>query len=153
MNRAYKIIAYIAISSSLGYIAYEGRGDFMKDFLMNVIPLLTTIFAINMPTCALIVNELNKLNDKYSDIDVTSVSKELRYSIVIQIGFIGVLICFFILKDFLLKQECITGNELLVKYINIGVNSLAIGSFAYFLEIIGDLGKALFKLIHFNMRE
>lgn len=146
------MIAYIAISSSLGYIANEGEGDFIKEFLKNIIPLLTTIFAINMPTCALIVNELNKLNDKYPDANVTDVSKELSYSVVIQIAFIGLLVCFFIIKDFLLKQEYIGENELLVKYINIGVNSLAIGSFAYFLEIIGDLGKALFKLIYFNMK-
>ena len=84
MNRVYKIFTYSAIALLLGYIAYEGNGDFIKEFLKNIISLLATIVAINLPTCALIVSELNKLKDKHPDADVSDISKELGYSLAVQ---------------------------------------------------------------------
>lgn len=42
-------------------------------------------------------------------------------------------------------------NVAIVQVVNIGMNSLALGTFIYFLDIVGNLGKALFKLIQFNI--
>ena len=152
MNRIYKIVAYIAISLLLGYMAYEGNGDFIKEFLKNIIPLLATIVAINIPTCALLVNELNKLKDNFLDINVSDIHKEMKISIIIQLLLIIILVFLLVTKDFLLKQEFIISDSSHVKYINIAINSFAIGFFIYFLEIVWDLGDALFKLIQFNTK-
>lgn len=153
MNRIYKIVSYIAISLLLGYMAYEGNGDFIKEFLKNIIPLLATIVAINIPTCALLVNELHKLKNQYLNIDVSEICKEMRLSIIVQLLLIVMLVCFLIIRDFLLNQNFVISNFIYIKYINIAVNSFAIGFFIYFLEIVWDLGKALFKLIQFNIKK
>lgn len=152
MNRIYKIVAYIAISLLLGYMAYEGNGDFIKEFLKNIIPLLATIVAINIPTCALLVNELNKLKNNFLDINVSDIYKEMKISIIIQLLLIIILVILLITKDFLLNQEFIISDPSYVKYINIAINSFVIGFFIYFLEIVWDLGDALFKLIQFNTK-
>lgn len=53
MNRAIKIIAYLAIASLLSYLANNGDREFIKGFSSNIISLLTTILAINIPTSTL----------------------------------------------------------------------------------------------------
>ena len=57
MNRAIKIIAYLAIASLLSYLANNGDREFIKGFSSNIISLLTTILAINIPTSTLIISE------------------------------------------------------------------------------------------------
>ena len=133
-------------------MAYEGNGDFIKEFLKNIIPLLATIVAINIPTCALLVNELNKLKNNFLDINVSDIYKEMKISIIIQLLLIIILVILLITKDFLLNQEFIISDPSYVKYINIAINSFVIGFFIYFLEIVWDLGDALFKLIQFNTK-
>ena len=133
-------------------MAYEGNGDFIKEFLKNIIPLLATIVAINIPTCALLVNELNKLKNNFLEIKVSDIYKEMKISIIIQLLLIIILVILLITKDFLLNQEFIISDPSYVKYINIAINSFVIGFFIYFLEIVWDLGDALFKLIQFNTK-
>ena len=54
MNRAIKIIAYLAIASLLSYLANNGDREFIKGFSSNIISLLTTILAINIPKVPLL---------------------------------------------------------------------------------------------------
>ena len=42
MNRAIKIIAYLAIASLLSYLANNGDREFIKGFSSNIISLLST---------------------------------------------------------------------------------------------------------------
>lgn len=49
MNRAIKIIAYLAIASLLSYLANNGDREFIKGFSSNIISLLTTIPYLQVP--------------------------------------------------------------------------------------------------------
>ena len=73
MNRAIKIIAYLAIASLLSYLANNGDREFIKGFSSNIISLLTTILAINIPTSTLIISEINRIKEK---MDIHSIDAE-----------------------------------------------------------------------------
>lgn len=84
MNRAIKIIAYLAIASLLSYLANNGDREFIKGFSSNIISLLTTILAINIPTSTLIISEINRIKEKM-DIHSTATFNELKHGLIMQI--------------------------------------------------------------------
>ena len=92
MNRAIKIIAYLAIASLLSYLANDR--EFIKGFSSNIISLLTTILAINIPTSTLIISEINRIKEKM-DIHSTATFNELKHGLIMQIV---VLVCLFVIQ-------------------------------------------------------
>ncbi|MCS2890432.1 hypothetical protein NXY11_22430 [Parabacteroides faecis] len=140
-----KIITYITISCGLSYLAYEGNGSFFIEFLKNIIPLLATLLAINMTSSALIAGELSKLRIKYPKADLTATNKEMKKTFIFQLYLLIALFIIFLLRDALIIQ-----NLEIKKIVTLISNAFAIGIFLYYLEIIYDLGKALFDILNFN---
>lgn len=141
MNRAIKIIAYLAIALLLSYLANNGDREFIKEFSLNIISLLTTILAINIPTSILVISEINRMKAKIN-IQPMASFKELKHGLLMQIV---VLACLFIIQTVcsFLKNKNIIDNSI----INIVSGSFVIAAFMYYLEVIYDLGIALFDLI------
>lgn len=146
MNKAIKIIAYLAVASLLSYLANNGDREFIQGFSSNIISLLTTILAINIPTSTLIISEINRIKEK-TDIEPIATFKELRHGLIMQIA---VLICLFIIQtacSFLKNKNII--EELVI---NVVSDSFVIAAFLYYIEVIYDLGIALFNLITFKVK-
>ena len=147
MNRTLKVIAYLAISSLLSYLANNGDREFVKEFSSTIISLLTTILAINIPTSTLIVSEINRIKEK-TNIHSTATFNELKHWLIMQIA---VLVCLFVIQivcSFLKNKNIIDGT-----IINIISGSFVIAAFIYYLEVIYDLGVALFDLITFKVKD
>jgi hypothetical protein len=145
MNSLYKIIAYIAVSLFLGYLAYAGNGCFFDEFLKSIIPLLATLLAINITTSALIIGELSKLKDNHSDADLTISNKAIKRTFITEIVLILALLLVLLIRDILL-----TLNISIKDYVVLLSNAFVFGVFLYYLEIIYDLGKALLGIVNFN---
>ena len=147
MNRAIKIIAYLAIASLLSYLANNGDREFIKGFSSNIISLLTTILAINIPTSTLIISEINRIKEKM-DIHSTATFNELKHGLIMQIV---VLVCLFVIQTLcaFLKNKNIIEESV----INIVSDSFVIAAFIYYHEVIYDLGIALFDLITFKVKD
>ena len=125
MNRAIKIIAYLAIASLLSYLANNGDREFIKGFSSNIISLLTTILAINIPTSTLIISEINRIKEKM-DIHSTATFNELKHGLIMQIV---VLVCLFVIQTLcaFLKNKNIIEESV----INIVSDSFVIAAFIY----------------------
>ena len=138
MNRLLKIIAYSAIAIVLSYIANISDREFIKGFSSNIISLLTTILAINIPTSTLIVSEINRIKNKI-DIQTEPTFEE-----------IVILICLFIIQ---IICNYISGKmPLFIFFTNLISDAFAIAAFLYYIEIIYDLGIALFNLISYKTK-
>lgn len=147
MNKVIKIIAYLAIASLLSFIANTGDREFIKEFSSNIISLLATILAINIPTSTLIITEINRIKEKVN-IQSTATFKELKHGLIKQIA---VLVCLFILKivcSFISSKNIL--DESLMNTIS---DTFAIAAFIYYLEVIYDLGIALIDLITFKVKD
>lgn len=147
MNKVIKFIAYLAIASLLSFIANTGDREFIKEFSLNIISLLATILAINIPTSTLIITEINRIKEKVN-IQSTATFKELKHGLIMQIA---VLVCLFILKivcSFISNKNIL--DESLMNTIS---DTFAIAAFIYYLEVIYDLGIALFDLITFKVKD
>lgn len=147
MNKAIKITAYLAVASLLSYLANNGDREFIQGFSSNIISLLTTILAINIPTSTLIISEINRIKEK-TDIQPIAAFKELKHGLIMQIA---VLICLFMAQTVcsFLKNKNIIEESV----INIISGSFVIAAFIYYLEVIYDLGIALFDLITFKIKD
>ena len=146
MNKAIKIIAYLAVASLLSYLANNGDREFIQGFSSNIISLLTTILAINIPTSTLIISEIKRIKDT-TDIEPIDTFKELRHGLIMQIA---VLICLFMIQTVcsFLKNKHIIEEPI----INVVSGSFVIAAFIYYIEVIYDLGIALFDLITFKVK-
>ena len=144
MNRILKIIAYLAIAFILSYLADNGCREFIKMFSDNIISLLATILAINIPTSTLIISEINKIKERLN-VDPSATFKELKYGLMTQIVVLCSLIIILIVCDFMQSKDIVPSSQL-----NIISGTFVLASFIYYLEIIYDLGIALFELINFK---
>lgn len=145
MNKIYKIIAYIAVSICLSWIAYVNGSTFFESFNGLLIPLLATLLAINITTSSLVAGELRKIKKEFPQCDIGKSTKEIKRIFRIQIWLIASLLILFIGKDcsFIV-------NNIEKHYITVISNGCVIAVFCYFLEIIYDLGCSLFDIINFN---
>ena len=146
MNRAIKIIAYLAVALLLSYMANNGDREFIKEFSSGIISLLTTILAINIPTSTLVISEINRIKDKIN-IQPSATFKELKHGLIMQIAVLGCLFVIQIVCSFLKNKNIVEDSVL-----NIISDSFVIAAFIYYLEVIYDLGIALFDLITFKVK-
>ena len=144
MNKIFKIISYLSVSLFFSYLESLGSGIFFDNLKNNIIPLLATLLAINITTGALISTELKKFTSQFPNASSIDVSKELRFSFIIQL--ISLVFLFIVL----LINDIITKEITYIKYSEYLTNTIIIGVFLYYLEIILDLGKALFKILNAN---
>ena len=145
MNKAYKIIAYIAVSGVISWIAYINGSSFFESFNGLLIPLLATLLAINITTSSLVAGELRKIRNEYPQCNIGKSTNEIKRIFKIQIFLIVTLLILLIFKDCSFVEDNIEDQ-----YVTIFTNGCVIAVFCYFLEIIYDLGCSLFDIINFN---
>ena len=90
---------------------------------------------------------LNRIKEKM-DIHSTATFNELKHGLIMQIV---VLVCLFVIQTLcaFLKNKNIIEESV----INIVSDSFVIAAFIYYLEVIYDLGIALFDLITFKVKD
>lgn len=147
MNRILKIIAYFSLSYILSNLANDGCSDFIDKLTENIISILTTILAINIPTSMLVVSEILKIKKDYEeDIDPTLIFKELKHGLIMQIFVLCSLIVILCCCDYLINKDIIFNNN----QIKIISGTFVISSLIYYMEVIYDLGVSLFEILSFN---
>lgn len=142
-NRFYKGIAYIAICGGLSWVANFNSSDFFDSFNEVIIPLLATLLAINITTAALIAGELRKIQSEYPSVKIGDSKTEIKRTFKVQIFAICSLVILMIIKDWSWLIDSLGQTT-----IDIIFNGYVIACFCYFLEIIYDLGCALFDIIN-----
>lgn len=142
-----KFILYVMISSIVSGIAYWSGSKFINEFSGSILPLLSTILAINITTSALLSGEIRKFVTHVPNTEpaFNETIKEIKWTFKIQIFLICILFLILILKD----AEILKSLEY-YGWIEFISNTVVVGVFGYFLEIIFDLGVALFKIINHN---
>lgn len=142
MNRAFKIIAYFSVAFVISYIANQHCTDFIDKFTENVISILGTLLAINIPSATFIVSELYKINKEFEvNLDYNRITKELKNTLIKQIVLLMMLIIIFATCDYFkdngyIKTSIISGG-------------FSIAVFFYFMEVIYDLVVAIFIIFKF----
>lgn len=144
MCRISKIISYVSVSLFLSYLESLGSGVFFNQIKENIIPLLATLLAINITTSALIAVELKKFISQFNEADPNKVTKELKFSFVIQLFALLFLFLVLLINDLSIQ------NLIYKKYSELITNAIVIGVFLYYMEIILDLGKALLQILNAN---
>ena len=147
MNRILKIIAYFSLSYILSNLANDGCSDFIDKLTENIISILTTILAINIPTSMLVVSEILKIKKDYEeDIDPTIIFKELKHGLIMQIFVLCSLIVILCCCDYLINKDIIFNNN----QIKVISGTFVMSSLIYYMEVIYDLGVSLFEILSFN---
>lgn len=144
-----KFTLYLITSCAISGLAYWTGSNFINKFSESILPLLSAILAINITTSALLSGEIKKyisnIPDSESCFDDTI--REIKWTFKIQIFLLFILFINLILKDAKLF------NQLEYKiWTDIISNAFIVGIFGYFLEIIYDLGVALFQIIEANKK-
>ena len=145
MNNICKIFTYVVGSILISSMATCNNSTFFDDFNDFLIPLLATLLAINITTTSLITGELTKIKKIAPNCDISRSLTEMKKTFKAQIILIGSLILVYIVKDCSFILTYIEKD-----IVEIGTNAYSIAVFAYFLEIIYDLGCSLFDVINFN---
>lgn len=144
-----KFFLYLIISCTVSGLAYFVESNFINKFSESILPLLSAILAINITTSALLSGEIKKYISKVPDkkLDFGDTVKEIKWTFKIQIFLLCFLFIVLILKNATLfnQSEYKIWTELIS-------NAVIVGVFGYFLEIILDLGVALFQIIDHNKK-
>lgn len=144
MSNIYKIITFLVIGSIISFASCELQSTFVIKFSENILPLLTTLFAINIASSTLIASKLREIQDK-TNFEFTSTKKNLKTSFYEQIFLIGLAFIFGIIRESNLLHLHFTKETIYCIS-----DAIIFFSFIYYLDIIRDIGLALFDLLNFN---
>lgn len=147
MNNFYKIVTFLSISALFSFIAMKLESTFVDKFSESILALLTTLFAINIASSTLIAGKVREIQNLTRH-PFTKTKRNLKKSFYEQIIFIGV--AFF---TSLLRDSIFLTNLIDAKYLKLVCDTLLFLSFIYYLDIIRDIGKALFDLLDYENNE
>ncbi|MGL4582403.1 MAG: hypothetical protein ACRCVU_05425 [Flavobacterium sp.] len=141
MNKVYKIGTYIFLGLFLSFLSIKLKSSFIEELCDYILPLLSILFAINIANNTIIVSKLYEVSKekKYS---FKSILKNLKISYYEQFFIIGItlLACIFRSSEILRTQFGLD----LIKAV---FDAILFFSFIYYIDIILNLGKAIFYLI------
>jgi len=141
VNKVYKIGTYIFLGLFLSFLSIKLKSSFVEKLCDYILPLLSILFAINIVNNTIISNKLYEITKekKYSFKSTLKDLKTIYYEQIFIIG-ITILACIFRSSETLQIQF---GFDLIK-----GVfESIIFFSFIYYIDIILNLGKAIFYLI------
>ncbi len=141
MNKVYKIGTYIFLGLFLSFLSIKLKSSFVEKLCDYILPLLSILFAINIVNNTIISNKLYEITKekKYSFKSTLKDLKTIYYEQIFIIG-ITILACIFRSSETLQIQF---GFDLIK-----GVfEAIIFFSFIYYIDIILNLGKAIFYLI------
>lgn len=136
----------MVIGSIISFASYKLQSTFVIKFSENILPLLTTLFAINIASSTLIASKLREIQDK-TNFEFTSTKKNLKSSFYEQIFLIALAFIFGITRESNVLH--IQFSKETIYYIS---DAVIFFTFIYYLDIIRDIGLALFDLLDFNKK-
>jgi len=117
------------------------NSDFIGPFLKNnIVSILINLLAINIATCTILMTKLNEIKTK-TQVDFSATYRELKISLKEQVILIA--ISFIVLM--LDKSVLLNTN---IKHCSICVDIMLTSVFIYGIDILWDLGKAVFTIIN-----
>lgn len=144
MNKIYKSVTFIVLSFILAYLSMKLESSFTDKFADNILALLTTLFAINIASSTLIAGKLREIQNQTGH-PFTKTKSNLKRSFYEQIIFIIIAFIFGLVRESNYLQVLLKVDNL-----KLICNTILFLSFIYYIDIIRDLGKALFDLLDFN---
>ena len=140
MNNIYKYISYLSIGILISFFAQCIESDFINSFSANVISLLATILAINIASSSIIASKLREVILKTGG-SFEKTKSELKTGLQAQLFLIAIAFIILILKDSKFLVLHLDKN-----HIDLFTNSIILGIFIFYLDVIYDLGKSMFTL-------
>ena len=147
MNSFYKIVTFLSISLFLGFVAMKLESTFVDKFSESILALLTTLFAINIASSTLIAGKVREIQNSTGH-SFTKTKKNLKISFYEQIIFICIALIASLLRDSLFLTGLVDS-----KYVKFACDTILFLSFICYLDIIRDIGKALFDLLDFDIKK
>jgi hypothetical protein len=146
MSSIYKIITFLLLSFLIAYISIKIQSNFIDTISTNIIGLLTTLFAINIASSTLVAGKLSEISNKTGR-DFPNTKSNLRISFNEQIILI---VLTFVVG--IVRESCLLKTYMDVYTLKLICDSLLIFAFIYYLDILKDIGKALYNLLDANYK-
>lgn len=138
------IFTFLGISLILNGLANYLKSDFIGPFLCNnIINILTTLLAINIATCSLIITKLKEISDTESSSNFTNTYNEIKKSLLEQVILIALAFVLSILNSSIVLKSFNYPHTFIF-------DSLLTAIFIYALYILWDTGKAIFLMVKSN---
>lgn len=144
MNSVYKIISFIVIAFILAYSCLKLDSSFSNKFADNILSLLTTLFAINIASSTLIASKIREIQDRTGHHFEKS-KGNLRTSFNEQLVLIGVAFL-----ATLIRESAVVQNAVGINLTCLTCDTILFACFIYYIDIIKDIGAALFQLLDFD---
>jgi len=144
VNNLYKIATYLLLGIILSFISIKLESSFVEKFSENILALLSALFAINIANSTIIASKLYEIN-KDLGLSFKSTLKELKLSFYEQIILIAI-----VFVTGIIRESNYLHNEYGINCIKGISDSIIFFSFIYYVDIMIDLGKAIFNLINFD---
>lgn len=144
MNELFKITSYLFLALIVSWIGVKIESSFLKTFSDNFIPLLAAILAINVASVSLLVGSMVQVQ-KETGASLEKTIKDLKQSFLIQLLLIAVSFVALLIKGSKKIEFCF-GQF----YLELVCNTIVLAVFIYYLDMVVDLGKALFTIVEFN---
>lgn len=144
MNSVYKVISFWVIGFLLSYLSEKMQSTFTDAFAQNILALLTTLFAINIASSTLIAGKLSDIQDRTAQ-TFEKTKFNLRRSFYEQLVIIIIAFIATLLRESKVLQKSCSADS-----IHLYADAVLFGCFIYYVDIIRDLGRALFELLNFK---
>ena len=133
------ITFFLVLGIALNFLCTMLKNNYLINFLdADIILIFIPLLAINLTTSSFIIGKLSDLTEKYGS-DFSHVYKELKIALFEQIALIAVATLCLILKN-----SCY--------FLSLGpnylfaINSVLLGAFIYYLDILRDTGISIFQI-------
>lgn len=136
-NISFYILLAVVINCSANYLNSDFIGPFLKD---NIVSILINLLAINIATCTILMTKLNEIKEKHQ-VDFSSTYKELKLSLKEQVILIAISFITLIFD----KSSVLID---FVPHYKICINVILTAVFIYAIDILWDIGKAVFTIIN-----
>jgi hypothetical protein len=128
----------------ISFLSEKLKSNFLNSFSDNLIGFLVTILTINIASTSLIIGELVKIKEetnKYFERTIKEIKKSIYYQVVmILISFLTMIV----------KTSQVFIENFGSVYVSFFTNVILVAILFYFIDIIVDLGKALFSIMSFR---
>ena len=143
MDLIKSISFYIVTSVALNLLAKGLGSDFIGPFIKgNIISILINLLAINIATCTILMTKLNEIKSN-ATVDFSATYRELKLSLKEQV----ILIATSFLILMLDKSTLLNMN---IPHCTLCFDIVLTAIFIYAVDILWDLGKAVFAIINYN---
>ncbi|WP_420582068.1 hypothetical protein [Reichenbachiella sp.] len=143
----YRYVTFLVCGYLISVGADKLESSFIDDFSSGLIPLLTTLLAINIASGSLIASKISEI-ENISGVGFHKAKNELKESLKVQLVLIAVSFIVLILKESAIVEKLISKE-----YTQVFSNTITVTIFGVFIDSIRDIGMGLFSLLDFNGEE